>query len=262
MLPILPKTALSSQEKRVKYTEKSKQSNTQKLSVLKGLSKFVIIGGLLLLVTQLLPLGVSYAQSFIVHAYNGETYIPVSQNFLQKMISVQYIDPGQAYFQSVVDHQRVQDITIDTSYTQPMNITVGTAEINNILLTPNVPGSDKSLYEAALKKGVAHLKGTPLPGSGGTSIIYGHSGLSGLLVSPHNPQIIFSRLDAANVGDTVTIHRDGKELQYLVTSKKIIEPTDVTFITDTSHKEKIVLITCWPLGIGTKRLVLIGEKIQ
>lgn len=261
MLPILPKTTLSSQEKSHKYTAKSSQSNAHTKSILKGLSQFVIIGGLLLLVTQLFPLGYSYMQSFIVHAYSGEAYIPVSENFLQKMISVQYIDPGQEYFQSVVSQQKIKDIIIDTEYSKTMTITVGSANINNILLSPNVPGSDKPQYEAALKKGVAHLKGTPLPGNGGTSIIYGHSGLSGLLASPNNPQIIFSRLDAANVGDTVSVKKDNEELQYLVTSKKIIEPTDLTFITDVSHKEKVVLITCWPLGIGTRRLVLIGEKI-
>jgi sortase A len=114
-----------------------------------------------------------------------------------------------------------------------------------------------------LKNGAAHFKGTPLPGDGGNSFIYGHSAVDSYF-SRHDsdPETIFSRLENIEISDTIIIQKDGKILTYVVQKKKIAEPDDFDVIAGNSRKETVTLMTCWPLGIGSKRLIVIGERID
>jgi LPXTG-site transpeptidase (sortase) family protein len=259
MLPILPKTAPHSQELKNKA---SKGTGPKRKDKKKIFTNALLIVGIVLCLSQIIPLSISFMQGNLTAYADSNAFIPVTQSFLQQLITTQYTDPGSEYFNNVVAAQNKQPFTINTDYKESMALTIKSANINGVKLSSNITGANKEIYEGALREGIAHLKGTPLPGDGGTSIIYGHSGLSGLLTSPNNPQIIFSRLDAATIGDKITIRRDNKDLQYIVSSKKIVESSDLTFINDAAVvKEKITLITCWPLGIGTKRLVLIADRI-
>lgn len=257
MLPILPNSTTITQDVHSKSNRK-----TDNKSRVRKAGLFVIILTIgFIVVTQATPLALSYFQGELSNIYGNATYVPVSNSFLQGLLSVQYSDPGDGYLATLVSTQQSEiKKPIDQDYSKPMSLTIDSAKINKVKISSNVPGSDKGLYETALKQGVAHLKGTSLPGDGGNPIIYGHSGIGGILVSPNNPQIIFSRLDGTQIGDRIVITRDEKNISYIVTAKKIIEPDNLSFITDASDKEKITLITCWPLGIGSKRLIVIADK--
>lgn len=246
MRPILPKTVPQPQVKR---------EDTKKNSI----SKAILFLGILLILTQAIPLSISYVSGFYSSS-KGEDFIPVSETFLESLTSISYIDPGSAYFNTITTEYNTRDL--DLEYSKKMKINIPSAKINNIQIVPNIPGSNPKYYDAILKNGVAHLKGTAVPGDPGTSVIYGHSGVAGLLANRNTPQIIFSRLDTVSIGDTMSIERDGKKLKYIVSGKKIMQPDNLTFLKDTDTKEKAVLLTCWPLGIGTKRLVIIADRVQ
>jgi len=45
-----------------------------------------------------------------------------------------------------------------------------------------------------------------------------------------------------------------------VRKTKIVDPDDFDILNQQGDKETVTLMTCWPLGIGTKRLVVIAER--
>jgi len=269
MLPILPKIdtttqvlaqrkKVSSQVKRPVHHNNENKSLTERV-VKPMLPKLLVILGVVLVMSQAIPLAFSYYYGYNLSA-NGTTYVPVSESFLQKLTSIVYTDPGADWFNAVVAQSPAMEI--NTAYKKSMKLTIANAKLNRITLASNVPGNDVAIYDVALKYGVAHLKGTTLPGDPGISVVYGHSGVAGFFAGRSSPQIVFSRLDTVSIGDTMTIDREGKELRYVVSGKKIIEAQDLSFMSEQPGKERVILLTCWPLGIGTKRLIIIADRIQ
>jgi len=154
-----------------------------------------------------------------------------------------------------------KEIIIDTEYRDDMYIDIESIGIEKITITANVESSEEEVYDKYLKKGVAHFKGTPLPGDGGNSFIYGHSSVESFFSRHQNlPETIFTRLEDIEVGDNVFITRDGEKIHYIVRKKKIVEATDFSILDTQGDKETVTLMTCWPLGIGTKRLIVVAEK--
>lgn len=265
MLPIVPKIVQPTQETRsqsfqrtpIKETQSTnKAEKTNKLQIV--IPKLLVFLGFILVLTQAIPLGISFVSGYYL-SENSSAYLPVSDSFMKTLFSITYVDPGSAYFEAVVAKSKASKIDIE--YKKNMKLTIANADINRVNLQPNIPGNDATIYDDALKHGVAHLKGTSLPGDPGVSVIYGHSGVAGFLVGKSSPEIVFSRLDTVSIGDTMSIERDGKELRYVVSGKKIIEPQDLAFMSESGDKERAILLTCWPLGIGTKRLIIIADRI-
>ncbi|MCC7304514.1 sortase [bacterium] len=269
MLPILPKIEPTIQviEKKVPvkvitkhitaapHTEKKK--NIEKI-IGPFLPKILVFFGVLLILSQILPLTWSLITGYSLTS-NSSIFLPVPESFMQKLSAVNYVDPGTAWFEAVVAQNHTSKI--DTEYKKTMKITIEKSGITRVNLAANIPGNNAAIYDKALKHGVAHLKGTAVPGDEGLSVIYGHSGVAGFFAGRSSPQIVFSRLDTVSIGDTMTIERDGKELRYIISGKKIIEAQDLSFMSEQTDKERAVLLTCWPLGIGTKRLIVIADRI-
>lgn len=253
MTPILPKSVTQTQG-RTKETPQTAEYRRKA-----ALPRLFVIIGIILLATQLIPLSWSIITGASLSA-SSAGFMPVTQSFLQSLTSVTYIDPGAAYFESIVAEAKAP--VINTTYKKDLKLTIAHANINNVTVATNITGTNAGIYDEVLKHGVAHLKGTPLPGDPGTTVIYGHSGIGGLLVGHNNPEIIFSRLDSVSIGDTMSIMRDGKELRYLVSGKKLVDPQDLSFMENADSTERAVLLTCWPLGIGTKRLIIIADRVQ
>jgi sortase A len=121
----------------------------------------------------------------------------------------------------------------------------------------NVDGNDKETYLAALENGVAHMKGTPLPGDPGNSVIFGHS--SYYKDKPGNYKTIFATLNNLKVGDAIAIVRSGNTLNFAVTAKNIVNPDDVNVVSQDNSKKELTLITCWPVNTTQQRLVITAE---
>ncbi|MCX7681364.1 MAG: class D sortase [Anaerolineae bacterium] len=111
---------------------------------------------------------------------------------------------------------------------------------------PVVEGDD---WES-LKRGAGHHIGSANPGESGNCIISAHNDIFGE---------IFRRLPEVELGSEVFIHTSGGQVyRYVVTQKRIIEPTDVSVMYPTSSPV-VTLISCYPYGIDTHRIVVIGE---
>lgn len=110
---------------------------------------------------------------------------------------------------------------------------------------PVVEGDD---WEA-LKRGAGHHIGSANPGQRGNCIISAHNDIYGE---------IFRNLDEIELGDPVLVYTASQVYPYVVTQKRIIEPTDVSVMQPTSSPV-LTLISCYPYGIDTHRIVVIAE---
>lgn len=233
--------------------------------------------GVTIIASQVLPLMRSYIDGVIAQKREESKIEPVPESY-KKYIENEfaYYDPGRSYFANLSEHlgvlgvstttynpstKRQEPIKVDTSYSKDMYITIDSIGIQRIKISSNIESVDEKVYNQFLKSGVAHFKGTPLPGDGGNSFVYGHSAVEAFF-SRHKdyPETIFSRLDGIDIGQKVVIERDEQNLEYIVRNKKIVTPEDFTVLQTTQNKETITLMTCWPLGIGTKRLIVVAER--
>lgn len=105
-----------------------------------------------------------------------------------------------------------------------------------------------------LDKGSAHMKGTsfPIGGTGTHAVISAHSG--------YPRQKFFDDIDKLEKGDTFSITVLNKKLEYKVTEINIVKPTDTSHTRVQKRKDLVTLVTCYPYGVNTHRLLVIAER--
>ena len=106
-----------------------------------------------------------------------------------------------------------------------------------------------------LERGTGHLLGSSLP-VGGTSthtIITGHSGLA--------TQKMFTDLEQLREGDVFYIHVLGEVLAYQVFHTEAVLPHDTGRLGITQGEDNCTLVTCYPTGVNTHRLLVQGKRI-
>lgn len=234
--------------------------------------------GILIVLSQAIPIAKSYIDGEIELAKVRFMKNPVPDSY-RRYIEEEfaYYDPSIGYFSNLQNRiegltfegqftynpttREREPIVVDRDYSRDMFIDIDSVGIKGITISPNVESEDPKVYNRYLKKGVAHFRGTPLPGDGGNSFIYGHSSVESFFARHQNlPETIFTRLEKVDVGDDVYINKDGERLHYVVRRKKIVEPTDFSILETQGNKDTVTLMTCWPLGMGRKRLIVVAEK--
>jgi len=110
---------------------------------------------------------------------------------------------------------------------------------------PVVEGDD---WES-LKQGAGHHIGSANPGESGNCVISAHNDIFAQ---------IFRDLPDLDLGDEIFVHTASQVYRYVVTQKRIIEPTEVSVMYPTSSPV-LTLISCYPYGIDTHRIVVTGE---
>jgi LPXTG-site transpeptidase (sortase) family protein len=244
------------------------------------ISTLLALAGIVLLGSQLFPLAGSFIQGKIYEIKAGILAAPIPDSHKQYVKGeLAYYNPGQSYFQNLFVKANGQDqtgsltydpiskelkpVVVNKDYTKDMRISINDIRIKNIKVSSNVESRDEKVYNLYLKTGLAHFKGTPLPGDGGNAFIYGHSAVPSFFTNHQNlAETIFSRLENIEVGSEVIVKKDGKDLKYIVRSKKIVEPSDFSVLQSNGDKETLTMMTCWPLGIPSKRLIVIAERYE
>ena len=129
---------------------------------------------------------------------------------------------------------------------------MGYVEIPRISVNlPIYHGTDSS----TLERGTGHLLGSSLPVGGISThaIITGHSGLA--------TQKMFTDLEQLQPGDVFYLHVLGEVLAYQVFYRESVPPYDTTRLGIIQGKDYCTLITCYPTGVNTHRLLVQGERI-
>lgn len=126
----------------------------------------------------------------------------------------------------------------------------------NVPVVRDVDPLDPAVYRSALAQGIAHAKGTSLPGESGNVFLFAHSSDDFLTRGRYNT--VFYLLDKLSVGDRFTIAYKGTLYDYRVFDKKTLSPEQVEYLNAKSEENTVTLMTCWPPGTDAKRLLVFG----
>jgi sortase A len=119
-------------------------------------------------------------------------------------------------------------------------------------------------YIAALSKGVAHARGTAMPGStkadNNNVFLFAHSAINAIQARRYNS--VFYLLRKLEKGDRIATFYKGKRFDYIVKSKKVVQATDVRYLTGLSKKPILTLQTCDPPGSSLRRLIITAQLVE
>lgn len=121
----------------------------------------------------------------------------------------------------------------------------------------NVDAGEPNEYLDALKKGVAHAKGTYFPGQSGTIFLFSHSTDSPLNFARYNA--VFYLLKKLEKKDTIIVFFADKRYVYEVSEKVITKPSDTSWLNPKLGIEELVLMTCDPPGTNWNRLLIVAK---
>lgn len=122
----------------------------------------------------------------------------------------------------------------------------------------NVDPYNEPVYLEKLKYGVAHAKGTDLPGQGGTVFFFAHSSDVPWRITRYNTA--FFKLEFIKNGDIVNVRYEGKEYRYLIYDKKTVWPSEVGYLKE-DQGDILILQTCTPVGTDLQRLLVFARPI-
>lgn len=122
----------------------------------------------------------------------------------------------------------------------------------------NVDMNVESDYQAKLlENGVAHAKGSYLPGEEGPVVLFAHSTDRVDHIVTYNAKF-FAAKDLA-AGDEIVVQFDHKVHRYQVVGQQVIDPNDLEVIR--SSDADLILLTCYPPGTSWKRLLIFAKEI-
>lgn len=130
----------------------------------------------------------------------------------------------------------------------------------NAPIFANVNPLNKSEYLSVLQKGVAHAKGTALPGEEGNVYLFAHSTDSFLNVGRYNA--VFYLIGKLEPGDEIDVFYKGERFKYEVVEKKVVPSQDIKYLRNTKNQQELLTLqTCYPPGTTLKRLIVIAKKV-
>lgn len=188
---------------------------------------------------------------------------PVSDQYID---IATYISKPQGFKELTIEALSEHTLETDTKsldYQGVFYITIPSVGIDHLPVEANVDSTTESVYNQVLLNKLAHFKSTGLPVSDvkNNMLIYGHSASPNYNPSPKDAEVAFSFLPQLKVGDEITITMDGKDYKYIMSSSKIVKPTDTSVITGSRDKKTLTLITCFPLGSNENRYVAVARPV-
>lgn len=132
---------------------------------------------------------------------------------------------------------------------------------DGIIALLNVPKINVSLPvyhgtdEEIISRALGHLEGTSMPIGGPSthSVITGHTGLSN--------QRLFTDLTELQTGDVFYIDVLNDTLAYKIDRIDIVEPDDTSLLSIYKNEDYVTLLTCYPYGINSHRLMVRGTRV-
>jgi len=124
-------------------------------------------------------------------------------------------------------------------------------------IIPNVDAGNPDVYNAALKRGVAHALGTSFPGEKGVTYLFAHSTDTIFNVPRYNA--VFYLLGQLQPSDRIVVFFNGRRHDYFVSRTEITDASDVSYLTMKTDQQVLVLQTCYPPGTSWKRLLVVAK---
>lgn len=136
---------------------------------------------------------------------------------------------------------------------------VGTSDMIGEIAIPSID-TDLPIFHGtddnALESGIGHMSisSFPVGGENTRAVLTGHSGLTS--------SKLFTRLDELKKGDKFYIKVLDEIHAYKVTRIEVINKEDVKTLAIDSGEDEVSLITCYPFGQNTHRLVVTGTRTK
>lgn len=128
----------------------------------------------------------------------------------------------------------------------------------NVKVFANVDANNPKEYLPLLAQGVAHAKGSLLPGQEGNVFIFAHSTNTPLNATRYNA--VFYLLNKLEKEDEILIYYQQQKYTYKVMEKKIISPEKLNDYLKTLKGKTLTLQTCYPPGTTINRLLIIAQE--
>jgi LPXTG-site transpeptidase (sortase) family protein len=142
--------------------------------------------------------------------------------------------------------------TVDANAPEFFYITIPKLNIKSALVETNPKNLNPD-------EALGHYLNTELPGETGNIFIYGHSVLP-IFYNPKNYKSIFSTLGNLDTGDEILIKYNNQDYRYLVENKNVVNPEKVDPLQELKpaylNESTLTLMTCWPAGTKTKRILV------
>lgn len=119
---------------------------------------------------------------------------------------------------------------------------------------------DEKAYSEALKQGVAHASTSFFPDQNGVVYLFSHSTNYEWFVKDLNA--IFYLLKNLEAGDQIILFYKGNRYTYELREKRIVAPTEISYIMPIEGDRTLILQTCWPPGSTYERLLLFADLVN
>jgi len=121
----------------------------------------------------------------------------------------------------------------------------------------NIDPTDPKEYLPILVKGVAHSKGSALPGQPGNVFIFAHSSDTPFNIVRYNA--VFYLLSKLQKDDEIFLYYQQEKYRYQVLGTKILSPENLESYVKTLKGNTLTLQTCYPPGTTLKRLIVVAQ---
>lgn len=128
----------------------------------------------------------------------------------------------------------------------------------NAKVIKDVDPYNKDIYINALIYGVAHAKGTSTPNSNGNVFLFAHSAVNFYERRKYN--VYFYLLRELEKEDEIYVSYEGDIYKYTVFESKIVEPSEIKYLGTYLEEGTLTLMTCWPMGVDSKRAIVIAKR--
>jgi len=130
----------------------------------------------------------------------------------------------------------------------------------NAPVIPSVDPANPTIYGDALQEGVAHAQTSFFPDENGVVYLFSHSTNYEWFVKDLNA--VFYLIKNLEEGDLIVLIYKGTEYTYKLTEKRIVAPTEVSYMSPIQGQKMLILQTCWPPGSTTERLLVFADLLQ
>jgi len=124
----------------------------------------------------------------------------------------------------------------------------------------NVDVTDSIEYTEALKYGVAHAKGSALPGSNGNTFLFAHSSINFWELGKY--ATVFNLLGKLEAGDKIVLFYKNERFDYEVIDKRIVAGFNTLPLLRQTTSPVLTLQTCDPPGTTLNRLIVTAKIID
>jgi len=233
--------------------KKAKRDEYLYLLILRTIGNFMILTSLFFIARTLYE-PVRQEVQFFVNQWTNKTFV-VATKEEEISFSLQKIGDKKGLLTRTINGKTAQVLIPEDP-----NFSVVIPKIGaNARVVSNVDTSNEREYAEALKKGVAQAQGTAFPGEGGHIFLFAHSTDYWWNATSYNA--VFYLLGKLIKGDDINVFYKGERFVYRVIESKIVDPSEVEYITRKTNEEFLTLQTCWPLGTTFKRLLVFAVRV-